>query len=322
MKLSVGKTVLSLMTISLVAACSSTPSVPRNSPTSRAASPATANSSSVVVSPSMTGPGAEASQSRSAALRANIPEEVLKHGSVVVATDPTYPPYEYIASDGHTIVGLEPDIGAALGSLLGIKFTFVKATFDTIIPGLASGKYDLAMSTFKDTKAREKTVDFVNYITGSSRFLVASGRLGDVKSMDGLCGLTDAQESADAYVPLVQEQSQKCVAAGKKSVTLLQFKTEDEAYLAISTGRADIGVYNDAVINYVAQHSNGKLQSAGDLFNGHNNGIIVAKGNKLANSIFDAMNELMANGTYAKVLAKWGASEDAVRHATINGATS
>ena len=57
-------------------------------------------------------------------------------------------------SDGHTVVGMDADLAKALGQVLGLKVNVVNATFDTIIPGLASGKYDLGMSSFTDTKER------------------------------------------------------------------------------------------------------------------------------------------------------------------------
>jgi polar amino acid transport system substrate-binding protein len=58
----------------------------------------------------------------------------------------------------------------ALGAVMGLKVKVVNATFDSIIPGLAAGKYDLGASSFTDTKMREKQVDFVDYFTAGESF--------------------------------------------------------------------------------------------------------------------------------------------------------
>ena len=71
---------------------------------------------------------------------------------------------------------MDADLAKALGAVLGLKVKVVNATFDAIIPGLAAGKYDLGMSSFTDTKAREKVVDFVTYFSaGTSFYVKASG---------------------------------------------------------------------------------------------------------------------------------------------------
>ena len=78
------------------------------------------------------------------------------------------------------MVGLDADLAAALGQVLGLKINMINATFDTIIPGLVSGKYNLGMSSFTDTKERQKTVDFVStyYVAGTSFYVKAQRRAG------------------------------------------------------------------------------------------------------------------------------------------------
>src|SRR5260370_20887011 len=108
---------------------------------------------------------------------AEVPAAVKSKGTLTVAEDATYAPNEFIASDGHTVIGWDADLAKALGQVLGLKVTMVNATFDTIIPGLASGKYDLRMSSFTDTNARQQTLDFVDYYEARpSSFVSASWR--------------------------------------------------------------------------------------------------------------------------------------------------
>ena len=105
-----------------------------------------------------------------AAIVATVPAPIKSKGTLIVASDATYAPNEFVAEDGHTVVGMDPDLMKALGEVMGVKVNVVNATFDTIIPGLAAGKYDVGASSFTDTKERQKTVDFVTYFTAGVSF--------------------------------------------------------------------------------------------------------------------------------------------------------
>src|SRR5262245_28961850 len=107
----------------------------------------------------------------SSAVSAEVPSR-FKSKTLKVAADATYAPNEFIGSNGHTVVGMDPDLAQALAHVMGMKVDVVNATFNTIIPGLSSGKYDLGMSSFTDTKARQKVVDFVTYFSAGTAFYV------------------------------------------------------------------------------------------------------------------------------------------------------
>ncbi|HEU0317029.1 MAG TPA: transporter substrate-binding domain-containing protein, partial [Solirubrobacteraceae bacterium] len=92
-----------------------------------------------------------------------MPAPIRSKGVLVVAADATYAPNEFIAPDGHTVIGMDADLVRALGREMGLKVEVVNANFASIIPGLAAQKYDIGASSFTDTKVREQTVDFVTY---------------------------------------------------------------------------------------------------------------------------------------------------------------
>src|SRR6201999_4310219 len=117
-----------------------------------------------------------ASTATSSAAIAGVPAAIKSKGTLTVAADATYAPDEFIDKDGKTVIGMDADLAQALGKALGLKVNVENPSFDGIIPGLASGKYDLGMSSFTDTKEREKTVDFVTYfLAGTSFYEKASG---------------------------------------------------------------------------------------------------------------------------------------------------
>ena len=112
-----------------------------------------------------------------------VPSKIRSKGTLTVATDATYAPMEFFASNGKTIVGVDADLAKALGTVLGLNFKVVNGTFATIIPGLASGKYDVGMSSFTDTKARQKKVDFVTYFDAGTSFYVKAWRPEDQRPL-------------------------------------------------------------------------------------------------------------------------------------------
>jgi polar amino acid transport system substrate-binding protein len=238
-----------------------------------------------------------------------------------VAADATYAPNEFIGPDGHTVVGMDADLANAIGQVLGLKVNMVNATFDTIIPGLASGKYNLGMSSFTDTKEREKTVDFVTYfIAGTSFYVKASGG-PDIRSLADLCGHKVAVEKGTTQQSDAQGQETKCASQGKP-LTLQIFNDQNAVNLALSSGRADVAMADSPVADYQVKQSNGTFKLTGQPYGTAPYGIAVPKNSGMAKPILAAVKELMANGTYKQILDKWGVESGAISSPTINGATS
>src|SRR5947209_3984041 len=116
------------------------------------------------------------SASANPTIAGEVPAAIKSKGTLSVAADASYAPNEFIGPNGHTVVGMDADLANALAQVMGLKASVVNTSFDSIIPGLAAKKYDLGMSSFTDTKEREKTVDFVTYYeAGSSFFEKAKG---------------------------------------------------------------------------------------------------------------------------------------------------
>src|SRR5947208_15116543 len=135
---------------------------------------------------------------------------------------------------------MDADLAKAIGSQLGLKANLQKATFDSIIPGLASGKYDLGMSSFTDTKARQKVVDFVTYFSAGTSFYVKAQGGPAISGLASLCGHKVAAEKGTTQQADSTAQSAKCKKAGKPSVTVLVFPDQNGVTLALSGGRADV----------------------------------------------------------------------------------
>jgi polar amino acid transport system substrate-binding protein len=257
-----------------------------------------------------------------ASIAAQVPAAIKQKGTLTVASDATYAPLEFVAPDGHTVIGMDPDLVGAIGAKMGLKVKFVNATFDTIIPGLAAGKYDLGASSFTDTKEREKTVDFVDYYTAGISFYAKSSANPGVETVEDLCGKSVSVEKGTTEQEESEAQSKKCSKAGKPAVKVLSFPDQNGANLALSSGRAEVGMADSPIADYQVKQSNGQFKLVGKEYEAAPYGLAIPKQLGLTKPIQAALKAVIADGTYAKVLAKWGLQSGALTSATIDGATS
>jgi polar amino acid transport system substrate-binding protein len=217
---------------------------------------------------------------------------------------------------------MDADLAKALAATMGLKANVVNATFDSIIPGLASNKYDLGMSSFTDTKEREKTVDFVTYFSAGTSFFVKAQGGPTINGLPDLCGHKVAVEKGTTQADDATAQSTKCKAAGKPGVNVLVFPDQNGANLALSSGRADVGMADSPPAAYQVEKSNGQFKLVGEPYGTAPYGIAIPKGNGMAKPVLDGLKALMADRTYMTILKKWGIQDGAITNPVINGATS
>jgi polar amino acid transport system substrate-binding protein len=272
--------------------------------------------------PASTGAGTTASSGVDQKVASEVPAAVKSKGTLTVAADATYAPNEFIGSNGHTVEGMDADLAQALAGVMGLKAKVVNATFDSIIPGLAAHKYDLGMSSFTDTKEREKTVDFVTYFSAGTSFYEKASGGPPITGLSSLCGTTVAVEKGTTQAADSTAQSKKCTSAGKKPVKVLTFTDQNGANLAITSGRAQVGMADSPVADYQVKKSNGQFKTVGKPYGTAPYGIAMPKDLKLTQPVLDALKVLMSNGQYMAILKKWGIADGAISNPQINGAIS
>jgi polar amino acid transport system substrate-binding protein len=251
-----------------------------------------------------------------------VPATIKSKGTITVAADASYAPNEFIGPDGHTVIGMDADLSQALAAVMGLKANVQNATFDTIIPGLAAGKYDLGASSFTDTKVREKTVDFVDYFNAGTSFFTKSSGGVAVTGLSSLCGHTVSVESGTTEETDAKAQGVKCKAAHKAAVTVLVFPTQSAANLALASGRAQVSMADSPVAAYQVKKSGGTFKLVGQTYGTAPYGLAVAKNSGLTKPLLAGLKALMADGTYTKILTKWGVQAGAIQTPKINGAIS
>ena len=251
---------------------------------------------------------------------------------IKVGSDIAYPPVEYM--EGGKAVGVDPDIADALGKQLGVKFDFQNGKFAQLIVGLQSKRFDMVMSAMNDTKDRQNGidsdtgkkvgngVDFVDYFTAGTSILVQKGNPKGIKSLDDLCGKVVALQQGTTSEGIAKAQSTKCTKDGKKAITLQTFDTDPEALLRLKQGASVADLNDFPVAAYNAKTSGGgkDFEVVGDQIEAGPYGIAVTKENtQLRDALQAALDAIVKNGEYGKILAKWNVTQGGVTESKING---
>ncbi|MGY1733714.1 ABC transporter substrate-binding protein [Geodermatophilus sp. SYSU D01045] len=267
-----------------------------------------------------TGTGAAAAVTVDARLHAALPADVREAGVLTVANDPSYPPASSFGPDGRTIVGFEPDLGAALGDLLGVEVRFEAAPFDTLLDDLVADRFDLVMSAVTDTAEREQQADFVNYFRAGSAIVVARGNPLGIHELAGLCGRSVAVEAGTVQVGLLERAQASCTGR----IDVHELPTNDDALLELRTGRADAVVadYPPAVYVTTDPRTQNSYQLVSDTqYEPGLYGIAVAPDRTgLRDVLTEALQRLVDDGVYQELLDRWEVGHGAVDAVTVNGA--
>ena len=250
-------------------------------------------------------------------IAALLPESVTKDGKLTIGTNPSYAPAEFLDADGKTQIGYDMDLARAMGNIFGLETEIVSSNFDTIIPAIGS-KYDLGIAAFTITKERMESVDFVSYFTAGMGYAVAAGNPKNVDEND-LCGLNVAVETGTVEEEAINKTAKQCKADGKKDITIQSSKQQTDATTAVVTGKADV-FFADSPVVGIAQ-TDGQLEQLGKDFDEVPNAIAIKKGDsQTAEAVQKAMQKLMDDGTYTKILQHWGVESGALDKAEINPA--
>jgi polar amino acid transport system substrate-binding protein len=258
-----------------------------------------------------------------AALHAKLPASVRGRGEIRLVTDASYAPMEQFAADGQTIIGFEPDLASALGSVLGIKITMVHGNFDSALDDVGKGVYDGVLSSMNDTPAREKKADFLDYFQAGTSIVVQRGNPQGVTDLKDLCGQVVATESGTVQDDLLHRSQHGCAS---KKMIIKEFNTNADALLQLRTGRA-VAVLNDyPPAAYLAGDVKTRayyqlastVQYEPGLF-----GIALAKNNgELRDALHLALDRLIRSGAYNQLLQRWNLISGGLSASSVNAGSA
>lgn len=244
------------------------------------------------------------------ALRARLPEAILKAGSMISVNSGSFPPYE-IVSDTRTMSGASADLTKALGDILGITIHHETVNgLAGILAGIKSGRYQLAVGPIGDFPERQQANDFVDFVKEYVVFAVQKGNPKKIAQLADTCGARIAVMAAGSAERVIKAQAEACEKAGKPKLEVQSYPDQPTSILSVRSGRADAFFSSQAPLTYFVQQSNGQLELAAtgqpngfqDLFQG----TVVPKDSELGKVVAEAYRKLFENGTYAAIMKKWG----------------
>lgn len=236
--------------------------------------------------------------------------------SLAVSVGGTPPGTSYL-EDGKTLAGQDVDFAAAVAKVLGIELKREAASFEAILPALDSGKYDVGVGNFGVTDERRGTIDFVTYINDGQGFATREdSKLDKVTDLAQLCGLNVATGAGTTFEATLEENKHVCSDAGKKAYKVQTYNEQGAIWSSLQQGRSDIVMSTINGLRYaVAQQEGLKFLNE---FHRLDVGFAFKKGTKLAPAFQAAVNKLIADGTYDRILKKWGTTGSAIEKSEIS----
>ncbi|MER5642536.1 ABC transporter substrate-binding protein [Kitasatospora sp. NPDC002227] len=264
-------------------------------------------------------------------LRARLPQSVKAAGKLRIGSDLHYAPVDF-TDGGGAPAGLDPELAAAVGAYLGLKVEFVDLPFDRLIPAVQSRQLDLAMSAVIDTRQRQDGVDengrptgpgvdFVDYFITGTSILVKKPNPLHVGSLDDLCGHTVALQRGTIQDGIAARQTAACDKLAKP-LEIHQLDTDQQALAEVASGAAaaDLNDYPVAEYNTHSAQGDTGFELTGTQLSTSPYGLTFNKDDTaLRDVIAKALDRLIRDGSYEKILTKWNVHPGAVQGAVVNG---
>ncbi|WP_373309315.1 ABC transporter substrate-binding protein [Streptomyces olivaceoviridis] len=236
--------------------------------------------------------------------------------TVAVSVGGTPPGTTYLA-DGTTLTGQDVDFTQAVARVLGIKLRIEQASFEAILPALDSGKYDFGASNFGVTDERRKTIDFVTYVNDGQGFATRKdSKLPKITDLKQLCGLNVATGAGTTFEATLEAGKHVCSDAGKKAYRVQTYAESSAIWSSLQQGRSDVVMSTINGLRYAVAHQQG-LKFLNE-YHRLDVGFAFKKGTELAPAFQAAVNRLLSDGTYDRILRKWGTTGSAIEESRVN----
>ncbi|WNN43071.1 MULTISPECIES: ABC transporter substrate-binding protein [Winslowiella] len=232
------------------------------------------------------------------------------------------PPLTLFAADNKTLLGSEADIARLVADSLGLELNVVPTSWEDWPLGVASGKYDAAISNVTVTKERKEKFDFATYRKDSLGFYVKStSKIASIEKAEDIAGLRIIVGSGTNQEAILLAWDKENQAKGLKPFTPVYSKDDAAQTLALQSGRAD-AYFGPNVIGAWKAALTGKTRLVGSVDGGWPKAAHIAvtlkKGGGLVEPVNTALNGVIKGGEYDKVLNRWGEGIERIGQSEIN----
>jgi polar amino acid transport system substrate-binding protein len=246
-----------------------------------------------------------------------LPDDVKESGKLTASTDAAGPPRTFVDESGE-IVGVIPDLLAAVGATLGVEVEIIKNTFDAEIAGIASGRHDMTTGT-GDFPPRRELMDLVDYYRAGYVYLVQAGNPENVTDDEmSQCGLRVGVLKATTQEQLVTALSEKCVAAGEDPIELQTFQNV-LLPVPLEADRVDVVWENTSTGFMVSADEPDKFEIAGDpIFSAYVAFGVSKERPELRDTLQATLQHLMDEGVYEAIFTEWDQADLMMDYISVN----
>jgi polar amino acid transport system substrate-binding protein len=259
------------------------------------------------------------------------PTLLAQKNHLLICTDFPYPPQEMFDENGNP-AGMDIEIGNEIANRLGLQVQYVNSVFDTIIAAVTSGKCDIIISAQNITADRSKQISQIPYFQAGQSFVTLKGNPNKINSPMDLCGKSAAAESGTTEADYLQGTgdyegkglSQACVAAGQQPINVVVTAKDTDALQQLQAGKVVVYSADSPVAAYyTVQHPDQfELAAGGEVLEPALEGIGVTCGQEdctnaplsgVGQGVKTALQSMIDDGTYLKILTKWNLATGAVK---------
>jgi polar amino acid transport system substrate-binding protein len=240
--------------------------------------------------------------------------ELVKPGTLVMSTNPTLPPMQFVDSAG-VLKGMRITLGDEIAKRLCLKPEYIKIEFSAMVPGLQSGRWDLINTGIFWTEERAKIMQMIQYEAQAVSISVAKGNPLKISKPEDLAGRTVGVELGGFEERKLKELDDMLKAKGLKGINIRTFDNFATAYQALRAGQTEASVTIDSTGAEYAKRGEFDRAISG-LF--PTPVALALKSTVLANAVVGVFNDMQKDGTYAKLMSEYGllANKDPIK---VNG---
>jgi polar amino acid transport system substrate-binding protein len=241
-----------------------------------------------------------------------LPPAIAEAGKIVVGTDATYAPNEFLGDDGKTVQGMDIDVFNAVAAQFGVEVEYQPAAFDSIILGVNSGKYNVGVSSFTINDERKQQVNMISYFSAGTQWVTAKGNPKKVDP-DNACGLNIAVQKGTVQVDDLDARNKACTDAGKPAINAIVEVTAD-----VVSGKADAMLADSPISLYAVKQTEG-LEALGEIYDSAPYGFVIPKDQTaFGEAMVTALKNAKEDGSYDKALSTWGNESGGISDFALN----
>lgn len=244
-------------------------------------------------------------------------EKVKASGNLTIASGLDYAPMQFVDEKGDP-AGMNVEMATEVAKLLGVELDIVTIPFKAQIPALVSERADIGWAGYTILPERLEQVDFVGFMSSGTVIVTLPENKAALAEALAICGKKVAVANGNAADTVADRISKDCEAAGRAALEKQIFPDQKDTIQALLTGRVDARLDDATSAGYYETTTNGKNVVASDPIDPAPLGLAIRKGDSATGEMLSAaLTQLMANGTYASILEKYGMSAAAVTESVV-----